>query len=226
MSTRINVAIDENMETYLDAYASLEHPALRACRDEANTRGDMAVMQIAPEQGALFGLLVKITGARRVLELGAFTGYSAAAFALALPDDGKVVTCDVTDEYLVTANAVWSAAGVQSKIEFVKSDALVLLHELASQETVFDIVLIDADKPNYPAYYEASLALVRPGGLILIDDTLARGFVVNDPDPAYGQYILDSVEAIRVLNRKVHADASVEMALIPAWDGMTIVRKR
>lgn len=226
MSTRINVAIDDKLAAYLDAYASREHPALRGCRDEANMRGDMAVMQIAPEQGALFGLLVKLIGARRVLELGTLTGYSAAAFALALPDEGHVVTCDITDEYVGVAQTTWQSAGVDHKVEFVCDNALSFLNRLASTDTApFDIALIDADKPAYPAYYEGILPLIRPGGVILVDDTLARGFVSNDPDTDYGQYFLDSVEAIRMLNRTIQADPRVEMTLLPVWDGLTILRK-
>lgn len=227
VSTRINVTIDEKLEAYLDTFASREPAALRECRDEANARGEMAVMQIAPEQGAFFGLLVEMIGAKQVLELGTFTGYSTAAFALHLPEDGSVTTCDITDEYINIAEELWQKSGVSHKIHFVQEDAVSLLERLAgTNKEHFDIVFIDADKPNYVAYYEGALPLVRPGGLILVDDSLARGFVANAPDPQYGKYIIDSIEAIQQLNQRIHEDNRVHMALIPAWDGLTIVRKR
>lgn len=224
---RINIPVTEAVENYLDQYGYREHPLLLKCRHEASTRGEMAVMQIAPEQGAFLALLVHLTGARKVLELGTFTGYSSLAIALALPEDGRIVTCDVSSEYMDLATEFWKEAGVQNKIDLRLGKATVTLKDLIAQGEgeSFDLVFIDADKPAYPEYYEQALSLTRRGGLIILDDTLIHGLVVTGALQQYDEYVMNSIAALQALNRFIHEDKRVEMVLIPWRDGVTLARK-
>ena len=224
---RINIPVTEAVENYLDRVAYREHPSLTACRMEASERGKMAVMQIAPEQGAFLQMLVRLLGVRRILELGTFTGYSTLAMALALPADGKVITCDNSTEYQAVAQRFWTKANVVDRIDVRTGNATQTLDRMLSQgEAAFDMVFIDADKPGYPTYYEKALALTKAGGLILLDDTLVRGRVVTGPLEGDGEHIPPAVDAIRELNTRIQSDQRVEMVLLPWRDGLTLVRKR
>jgi predicted O-methyltransferase YrrM len=179
-------------------------------------------MQIAPEQGQLMALLVNLMGAKRTLEIGVFTGYSTLVVALALPPDGQVIACDVSEEYTAIAREHWQRAGVAHKIDLRIAPALETLdHLLATGEVgQLDFVFIDADKRGYDAYYERSLQLLRPGGLIAIDNTLWSGKVA---DPT----VLDpQTQALRDLNQKLHRDDRIDLSLVPIGDGMTLARKR
>ncbi|MBC7987977.1 MAG: class I SAM-dependent methyltransferase, partial [Luteimonas sp.] len=183
-----------------------------------------AGMQISPEQGQLLALLVKLIGARRTIEIGVFTGYSALAVALALPADGAVLACDVSDEFTRVGRPYWQRAGVADKIHLVLEPALHTLDAriAAGEQGRYDFAFIDADKSNYDGYYERCLRLLRQGGLIAIDNTLWSGKVTepvdasNDPDTA----------ALQALNLKLRDDARVDMSLLPIGDGLTLARKR
>ena len=172
-------------------------------------------MQITPEQGQFMQLLLRLTGARRTIEIGVFTGYSALITALALPEDGQVIACDISDEWTSLGRPYWQEAGVAHKIDLRLAPALETLNTLTGP---FDFAFIDADKVNYDAYYERCLQLVRPGGLILIDNTLWHGDVIN---PA--KQDADTL-AIRALNKKLQADPRIDLSLLPLGDGLTVCR--
>jgi predicted O-methyltransferase YrrM len=178
----------------------------------------MARMQIAPEQGAFMALLVRLTGARRILEIGTFTGYSSTAMALALPEDGRVTCLDVSREWTDRARRAWKDAGVSDRVELRLGPAVESLASLDAD--AYDLAFIDADKPAYDAYYEGCLRVVRPGGLILIDNVLQGGRVA---EPAEDD---ESVRVIRALNAKIATDARVDHVLLPLADGLTLARRR
>jgi predicted O-methyltransferase YrrM len=214
--------IDDHLFDYVLAHAAREHPAQAALREATRTHPH-AGMQIAPDQGQFLALLVKLLGARRTIEIGTFTGYSALAVALALPDEGRVLACDVSDEYTRIGLPFWQRAGVAHKIELVLAPALQTLdaHLAAGEAGAFDFAFIDADKANYDAYYERCLALVRVGGLIAFDNTLWSGAVARpakdgDADTA----------ALQALNDKLQRDERVDHALLTVGDGLTLARKR
>jgi predicted O-methyltransferase YrrM len=189
------------------------------CREETAKRDD-SVMQIAPEQAAFLALLARITDARRIIEVGSFTGYSALAMALALPEDGRLVALDVSKEFTDIAKGYWNRAGVGGKIELRLGPALVSLEKMIAEgQGPFDLVFIDADKTGYDAYYEAALKLLRPGGVIALDNMLYSGEVAAKKQGA-------SARALAALNAKIHADARVDMALASIGDGLMLVRKR
>ena len=192
---------------------------MRALRDETAAL-PAGGMQIGPDQGQLLGFLVKLLGARRALEIGTFTGYSALSVAQALPADGKLVCCDVSDEWTSIGRRYWREAGVAERIELRIAPALDTLAALESQGERFDLAFIDADKENYDRYYEACLRLVRPGGLIAIDNVLWSGAVA---DPANSSA---STLALKALNDKISADSRVDFCLLPIGDGVTLVRPR
>jgi caffeoyl-CoA O-methyltransferase len=179
-------------------------------------------MQISPEQGQLMALLIELMGAHRTLEVGVFTGYSSTVVALALPADGRVVACDVSQEWTSIARRYWREAGVEQKIDLHLRPALTTLDALLvdGQAGSFDFAFIDADKTSYDAYYERCLTLVRPGGLIAIDNTLWSGAVADPRDQNA------STRAIRELNAKVAADSRVSACLVPIGDGLYLARKR
>jgi len=205
---------------YLREHGLREPPVLAELR-AATARLPDAVMQIAPEQGQFMALLLRLMGARRVLEIGTFTGYSTLWLASALPEDGQVVTCDRNREWTDMAKTYWARANLAQRITLHLGDARQTLQALqdTGETDAFDFAFIDADKVNYNTYYEACLTLVRPGGLIAIDNTLWGGAVADpkatDPD----------TEAIRRLNRKLRDDQRVEMAMVPIGDGVTLVRR-
>ena len=205
---------------YLTRFGGRETAVQQRCRVETQRRSD-AVMQISPEQAASLALLARLAGAKRCIEVGVFTGYSALAVALALPDDGRIVALDVSREFTDIAQGYWKEAGVAQKIELRLGPALASLDRMiAAGEGPFDFAFIDADKTGYDAYYERALNLLRPGGLIALDNMLYSGEVadpkVNDAGP----------KALRALNAKIHADDRVDMALAAIGDGMMLARKR
>jgi len=201
---------------------SLREPELLAQLRQETAQHPMAQMQIAPEQGQFMALLVQLMGAKKTLEVGVFTGYSALVVALALPADGKVVACDVSEEYTAIARHYWQAAGVADKIELRIGPAVDTLDQLlaAGQAETFDFAFIDADKSNYWNYYERSLQLLRPGGLIAIDNVLWSGRVA---DP---QVQDNRTESIRAFNAKLHQDQRITLSLVPIADGLTLALKR
>jgi len=179
-------------------------------------------MQISPEQGQLMRLLIQLLGARRTLEVGVFTGYSSTVVALALPADGKLVACDVNEEWTAMARRYWREAGVDSKIELHLQPAVTTLDQLLARGEAgsFDFAFIDADKESYDAYYERSLSLLRPGGLIAVDNVLWSGKVADPADQR------ETTLAIRALNAKIGDDARVTSSLLPIGDGLYLARKR
>jgi caffeoyl-CoA O-methyltransferase len=178
-----------------------------------------AIMQISPEQGAFMTLLTRAIGAREAIEVGTFTGYSALAIARGLPDDGHLLCCDVSEEWTSIGRRAWAQAGVDGKIELVLAPAVETLRALPDEEYV-DLAFIDADKPSYPAYYEELLRRLRPNGVILVDNTLWGGAIVDtDVDD-------EQTRSLRAFNDMVAADERVESALLTIGDGLTMLRKR
>lgn len=220
MSNR-TIGLDDRLYDYL-LEASLREPGILAELRSETARLAEANMQIAPEQGQFMALLAHITGARRYLEIGTFTGYSALAVALALPEDGEVVACDISEKWTAVARIYWERAGVAGRIRLELRPALDTLRALIAEgrEGSFDMAFIDADKTGYIDYYEHCLILLRAGGLVLVDNTLWSGNVADpdkrDPD----------TEAIRAFNLHVRDDARVDLALVPIGDGLTIIRKK
>ncbi len=217
--TRMLTATDA-LETYVDEVGVRETPAQIRCRRET-ARMTESNMQIGPEQGAFMALLVRAMGVKRYIEVGTFTGYSALSVALALPDDGKLIALDVSKEYTDLARGYWAEAGVADKIDLRLGRAVETLDRMiAAGETAFDFAFIDADKPAYDAYYERLLRLLRPGGLIALDNMLWSGKVADPAD------MTENTVAIRALNRKIHDDARVDMAMTTVGDGVLLARKR
>jgi caffeoyl-CoA O-methyltransferase len=202
--------------------ASLREPPLLAELRAETAKLPMAAMQISPEQGQFMAFLVETIGARRTIEIGTFTGYSALCVALALPAGGKVIACDVSEEYTAIGRRYWSRAGVADKIDLRLAPALDTLANLLAEGGAgsIDFAFIDADKREYNGYYEAVLKLMRPGGIIAIDNVLWDGAVA---DPAKQD---DDTRAIRALNEKLKADSRVSLSLLPIGDGLTLARKR
>ncbi|MBX3515668.1 MAG: class I SAM-dependent methyltransferase [Rhodospirillales bacterium] len=220
MSKR-TITLDDRLYDYLHA-VSLREPALLArLRDETAALPE-ARMQIAPEQGQFMAMLVRVMNAREILEIGTFTGYSALAMALALPPDGHIVACDVSAEWTAIGRRYWREAGVAERIELRLAPAIETLEALLADggEDRFDFAFIDADKSGYHAYYEACLTLVRPGGLIVVDNTLWDGRVADDS-------VQDANTcAIRAFNAALHDDVRVDLSLVPIGDGLTLARRR
>lgn len=221
MSRRTH-GLDDALAAYIEAAWSREPELLARLRAETATLGDDARMQIAPEQGQLMAFLAELIGARRALEIGTFTGYSALAVARALPADGRLVACDVSAEWTAIARKYWAEAGVDEKIELRLAPAVETLQKLieAGEGGSFDLAFIDADKTSYDRYYEFSLELLRPGGLILIDNVY-KGRLAADPERGNA-----AARAIDTLNRKLRNDKRISLSLVPIADGLTLVRKR
>jgi predicted O-methyltransferase YrrM len=212
--------LDDALYDYVLAHSLREHPAQIALR-EATKDHPHAGMQIGPEQGQFMALLARILGARRAIEIGVFTGYSALTVALALPEDGYLLACDISDEYTRVGKPYWQAAGVTAKIDLHIGPALQTLDaRLAAGETgSYDFAFIDADKTGYDAYYERCLELVRQGGVIAIDNVLWNGSVARPAKTA-------DTQALQALNDKLHRDERVDVSLLPIGDGLTLARKR
>ena len=218
--TNRTLPLDDTLYDYVVAHSVREHPAQTALRDA--TRGHPhAGMQIGPEQGQFMALLVRLIGVRRAIEVGVFTGYSALTVALALPDDGRLLACDISDEYTRVGRPFWKSAGVSHKIELVLAPALATLEArlAAGERGAYDFAFIDADKSGYDAYYERCLELIRPGGLITLDNTLWNGDVARPPKTA-------DTAALIALNDKLHRDERIDVSLLPIGDGLTLARKR
>lgn len=218
--SRRTISIDDTLYDYLLAHSLREHPEQTALR-AATARHPQGGLQISPEQGQFMQLLVKLMGARRTIEVGTFTGYSALTVALALPDGGKVLACDISDEFTSIGKPFWQRAGVADKIDLVLARASKTLDAriAAGEIGAYDFAFIDADKTGYDGYYERCLRLVRPGGLIAFDNTLWRGDVAK---PATD----DDTRALQVLNDKLHRDPRIDVAMVPIGDGLTLARKR
>ncbi|WP_454254863.1 O-methyltransferase [Pseudomonas sp. Marseille-Q8238] len=215
------LALDDDLYRYLLDVSLRESPLLKRLREET-AHLSMSRWQIAPEQGQFMSLLVQLTGARRLLEIGTFTGYSAICLASAMPSDGQLICCDLPGDYNAIARRYWHEAGLLERIDLRLAPALETLTALerGGQGDSFDLIFIDADKANYPVYLEHALALVRPGGLILFDNVLWSGRVLeSQPDSA-------DTRAIQSLNRRLKSDARIDLSLLPIGDGLTLCRKR
>lgn len=210
--------VDDALHEYLLAHRSPDDPILDELRAETRRAiGERALMQVSAEEGTFLGLLVGALGARRVVEVGTFTGYSALCMARALPPGGKLVCCDVSEEYTAIAQRYWQKAGVADRIELRLGPAVETLRTLPPEP--LDFAFIDADKENYQAYYEALLARLRPGGVIAIDNVLWSGQVIRADDQS------ENTRAIRALNDHVAGDRRVQSVMLGLSDGVTLVRK-
>ena len=210
------VEITDALYEYIVATGTRETRVQRELR-AATSRLPMGGMQIGADQGALLQLLVRVLRAKRCIEIGTFTGYSALSVALALPPNGKIVCCDVSEEWTSIARRYWKKAGVERKIELRLGPALETLKELKGR---FDFAFIDADKPNYWKYYERCLRLLRKGGLVAVDNTLWGGSVIKAADRS------ESTVALREFNARLAKDRRVDIALVPIGDGLTLAVKR
>lgn len=219
MSTH-SISVDERLRNYMLDVSLREHPELRALRDET-AKHEMARMQVSPEQGQLMQMLIRMLGAKTCIEVGTFTGYSALAVALALPDDGRLVACDISDEYTQIGVPFWERAGVSDKIDLRIAPASETLDKMiaAGETGSYDFAFIDADKPGYPDYFERCLTLMRIGGVIAVDNIFMGGGVA-DPEAES-----DNVVAMRNFNALIKEDNRVEISLIPIGDGLTLARK-
>ncbi|MBL8473327.1 MAG: class I SAM-dependent methyltransferase [Rhodocyclaceae bacterium] len=218
--TNRSISLDERLYDYLTAHSLREHPVLRELRAATATL-PFSRWQISPEQGQFMALLVQLSGARRALEIGTYTGYSALAVALALPADGRLITCDIDAETTAIAAQHWQRAGVAHKVDLRLAPAADTLDALlgAGKAGTFDFAFIDADKENYRNYYECCLALLRPGGLIAVDNTLWSGRVA---DPAN---VEPDTLSLREFNALLHGDVRVSLSLVPIGDGLTLAHK-
>jgi len=216
-----SIGLSDELNAYLIAVGAREPEVLGFLRTETAVMPE-AGMQIAVEQGALLSMLVKLLNARRVLEVGTFTGYSSTAMALALPPDGRIVCCDVSKEFTDVARRTWAAAGVEDRVDLRLAPALETLETLLAADGPgsFDMAFIDADKTNYRGYVEAALLLVRQGGLIAIDNVLWRGRVIDAAETDA------DTQAIRDLNAALATDERVDIAMLPIADGVTLLRVR
>jgi caffeoyl-CoA O-methyltransferase len=220
MSNR-SISLTDSLYDYLLEVSLRESDILRRLREE--TAADpQARMQISPEQGQFMALLARLTSARRCIEVGVFTGYSSICVASVLPDGGRIVACDVSEHWTSIARRYWAEAGVAKKIDLRLAPALDTLDALvaAGEAGSYDFAFIDADKTGYVDYYERALTLLRPGGLVVVDNTLWGGSVA-DPEVAD-----EDTVALRHFNEHVHLDARVDLSLVPVGDGLTLARKR
>lgn len=220
MSTK-TIGLSDELNSYIRQHAVREPSVLRRLRDVTAGHPE-SQMQIAPEQGQLMAMLIKLMGARRALEVGVFTGYSSTAVAMAMPPDGRLVACDVSEEYTSVARRFWKEAGIAHKIDLRIAPAAETLAALLDEggARTFDFAFIDADKVGYDLYYERTLPLLRDGGLILLDNALRGGRVANpDADD-------ESTLAIAALNDKLREDRRVDIAMVPIADGLMMARKR
>ena len=220
MSNR-TLPLDDRLYSYLLEHSLRENPVQRRLRERTLTL-EMGRMQIAPEQGRFMALLAELIGARRAIEIGTFTGYSALCVAQVLPADGRLICCDISDEWTAIGRPFWKEAGVAGRIDLRIAPALETLDSLAREIEMasFDLAFVDADKENYLSYYERCLPLLRPGGLLLFDNTLWDGAVADSEDQS-----ADTV-ALREFNESLHRDERISLSLVPIGDGLTLARKR
>jgi caffeoyl-CoA O-methyltransferase len=219
--SRRTIVLNDALYDYLLS-VSLREPGVLSRLREETANMPQHNMQISPEQGQFMALLVELTGARRCLEIGTFTGYSALSVALAMPEDGQLVACDISEEFTGHAKPYWLEAGVAGKIDLRIGPALETLDALIAdgENGAFDFAFIDADKVNYLSYFQRALDLIRPGGLILVDNVLWSGAVA---DPARND---DDTEAIRAFNEEIANDPRISLSMVPIGDGLTLARKR
>jgi len=219
--SRQTINLTDDLRNYLVSVSVREPEILKALRDET-AKLENAQMQISPEQGQFMSLLVKMLGAKNTIEVGTFTGYSALVTALALPDDGKVVACDVSEEWTSIGRRYWKKAGVSDKINLRIAPAAETLQKMVDdgEEEKYDFAFIDADKTGYDAYYELCLKLVRPSGLLAFDNVLRSGRVLEKEDPDA------STAAIQALNEKIYQDERIDLSMVPISDGLTLALKR
>jgi len=215
------INFDDRLYAYY-ATVAYDEPAIMRDLRERTASLAMAAMQITAEQGSFMGLLVKLVGARRILEIGTFTGYSALAMARALPADGRLIASDVSAEWTAIAREFWQKAGVADRIALILKPGRDVIQELLAQGEAgrFDMMFIDADKHNYDHYYEGGLKLLRAGGLMMIDNVLWGGDVA-DPTKTDAD-----TSALRALNAKIRADTRIDFSMVPIGDGVTLVRKK
>jgi predicted O-methyltransferase YrrM len=218
--SRVHTPVTDELAQYIRDVTLREPEPLRKLRDESQSH-PLASMQTSPEQGQFLHLMVRVLRAKKTLEVGVFMGYSSTWVALALPADGKIVACDVSEEYTSRARQTWREAGVEGKIDLRIAPALETLDGLiaAGQSGTFDFAFIDADKTNYGNYYERALALLRPGGLVAIDNVLWDGKVIDPADRD------KDTEAIRAFNRKLRDDTRVAISMATMGDGLTLACK-
>ena len=214
------IGLEGRLYDYYAAHAYREPEILKELRAETARLGGLAQMQIGPEQGAFMAMLVKLMGAKRILEVGTFTGYSS--LAMALTGDVKIIAADVSVEWTNVARKYWKKAGVDGRIELRLGPAVETLEQLlkAGEASRFDLMFIDADKSSYDTYYEGGLKLLRAGGVMLIDNVLWSGSVA---DPSIKD---EDTSALRALNKKIMADARVDLVMVPICDGVTMALKR
>ena len=218
MSTQIE--IDKQLVNYLQSVGYRQDPIIDTLVKETKALGEVAIMQIAPEQGQLLEIIVKISKAKRCLEIGRFTGLSTLCMAKGLPEDGKIIAVDNSDEFLSLANKFWKQANVLDKIESIIAQGVEVMQSYIDRQFSFDLIFIDADKNNYPHYYELSLELLPSNGIIIIDNMLWGGNVVD-------LSIKDTqTETIRSLNAKIQKDERVHFSLLPVSDGLSFIRKK
>lgn len=212
--------LSDNVYEYLLDH-SLREPALLAELRRETSELEMSIMQISPEQGQFMALLTKLLGVKRAIEVGVFTGYSSLSVAMAMPTDGELIVCDMSEEWTSMARRYWEKAGVANKVTLKIAPALKTLKALLAegQAGKFDFAFIDADKTNYKNYYECCLELIRPGGVIAIDNVLWGGAVADMSDDS------EDTRAIRELNDHIHKDDRVDMSLLPIGDGLTLARR-
>lgn len=220
MSNR-TLDLSDNVYDYLLNH-SLREPELLAELRHETSQLEMSIMQISPEQGQFMSLLVKTLGVKRAIEVGVFTGYSSLSVAMAMPADGELIVCDMNEEWTNIASRYWAKAGLSERITLMLAPALKTLKSLIAggQAGQFDFAFIDADKPNYKNYYECCLELIRPGGIIAIDNVLWSGAVADETDNS------EDTRAIRELNDYIHQDERVDLSMLPIGDGLSLVRRR
>ena len=213
--------LNDRLRRYMLGVSLREADVLRRLRDETANLPESG-MQISPEQGQFMAFLVQAIGARKVLEIGTFTGYSSLVVALALPSTGRIVCCDMNEEWTSIARRYWAEAGVARKIELKLGKAVATLDQLLAdgEAGTFDFAFIDADKKNYGNYYERVLKLIKTGGVIAVDNVLWSGKVADLADES------DATRAIRTFNKKLHADRRISLTMLPIGDGLTLARKR
>ena len=219
MST-VQTGVAEDLAEYIRSVTLREPEILKRLREET-AKLPNAMMQISAEQGQFMGMLIRLLGAKLTLEVGVFTGYSSTAVALALPKDGRIIACDVSEEYTSMARRYWREAGVERKVTLRLAPAVETLDGLLAERRsgTFDFAFIDADKENYDRYYECALKLLRPGGLIAVDNVLWHGKVLDES-------VQDAdTRAIRALNEKLHRDGRVWVSLLAIGDGLTLAYK-
>lgn len=218
--SKLNTEVTPELGDYIRSVTLREPPILSRLREETASN-PQATMQVSPEQGQFLAFLARLMGAKRTLEVGVFTGYSSLCVALALPAEGQIVACDVSEEWTSVALRYWQEAGVAHKIDLRIRPALETLRQLIAEgrSGTFDFAFIDADKVNYSAYFDCALELLRPGGLVVADNVLWDGKVI---DPAAQD---ENTIAIREFNRRVHGDARVEITLVPIGDGLMMAQK-